>query len=124
MPFKDLEVRKLKHREYSKKWYEANKKLVLKRNSKRKKAYRADWAVYKASKSCTKCGVSHPAVIDFHHVIRENKRSVPMLIKHGRYAAAIEEAENKCIPLCANCHRMLHWKETRIKKLWNKVVGR
>ena len=26
------------------------------------------------------------------------------------------EEVNKCIPLCANCHRILHWNEEVIKK--------
>lgn len=78
-----------------------------------KKEYRAKWQEYKSSKSCTKCGVSHPAVLDFHHVIRFEKRSIPQLINRRQYSLAIREAEEKCIPLCANCHRMLHWKENR-----------
>lgn len=111
MPYKDPVKRKAKHKIYSEKWYANNKELIANRNRERKKKYRADWLLYKASKSCTKCGLSHVATIDFHHVVRENKVAIPSLVKAGRYAAAIREAEEKCIPLCANCHRILHWEE-------------
>lgn len=124
MPYKDPVKRKAKHREYSKRWYEGHKKLVLDRNRERKKGHRKAWIKYKSSKSCTKCGISHPAVLDFHHVIRENKKSVPMLLKHGRYAAAIREAETKCIPLCSNCHRMLHWGEHKRRQAWDRLIGK
>ena len=124
MPFKDLKTRKEKHKEYSKRWYEQNKELVLTRNRVRKDKYRKAWTKYKATKSCTKCGMSHPAVIDFHHVIRENKQAVPLLIRQGRYSAAIREAEDKCIPLCANCHRMLHWKEHKRSRMWDWMVSK
>ena len=116
MPYKDPAIRKAKHKEYSKKWYEANKKIVAKRGKVRKKEYRKKWLEYKASKACKKCGVSHPAVLDFHHVIRFEKKSIPQLINRRQYAMAIREAEEKCIPLCANCHRMLHWNESRRRK--------
>jgi hypothetical protein len=115
MPYKDPEIKKQKHKEYSKRWYETNKKLVAMRGKVRKKEYRKKWLEYKSAKSCTKCGISHPAVLDFHHVIRFEKQSIPQLINRRQYARAIREAEEKCIPLCANCHRMLHWKELKGK---------
>jgi hypothetical protein len=74
------------------------------------------WDEFKASQKCTHCGLQHPAVIDFHHVIRgPDKKSVNKLVADGRFAAARKEVE-KCIPLCSNCHRMLHWKEAQETK--------
>ena len=82
--------------------------------ARRKKEQRNRWEAYRADKACAHCGFSHPAVIDFHHVIRQNKQSVnDLAVKHGKVSAAIREAEEKCIPLCANCHRILHWQERR-----------
>jgi predicted HNH restriction endonuclease len=31
------------------------------------------------------------------------------------------EETKKCIPLCANCHRILHWEEAKQKKLLRKA---
>ena len=82
--------------------------------ARRKREQKARWDTYRAKHSCAHCGFSHPAVIDFHHVIRENKRSVNDLVtRHSNVDEAIREAEEKCIPLCANCHRILHWQERR-----------
>jgi predicted HNH restriction endonuclease len=48
-------------------------------------------------------------------VDRTDKQSVHFLVKNYRFAAAMEEIK-KCIPLCANCHRILHWEERETHK--------
>ena len=117
MPYKDPEVKKAKHREYAKKWYNNNKKQHQAGVLKVKKKARERWIEFKASQKCSHCGASHPAIIDFHHVIRDKtKRSVNRLAADNKYRAAHEEIK-KCIPLCSNCHRVLHWDEAQAKKL-------
>ena len=92
-------------------WYQRNKEKQKATSAKNKRMYRQKWLEYKTSLSCVHCGAQHPAIIDFHHIIRdENKRSVNRLIANGAYNAVFEEIK-KCIPLCANCHRILHWDE-------------
>jgi hypothetical protein len=54
-------------------------------------------------------------IIDFHHVDRTDKQSVHFLVKNYQFAAAMEEIK-KCIPLCSNCHRILHWEERETYK--------
>lgn len=118
MPYKDPALRKEKHRAYSKKWYLNNRKAQIVKTTKRKDRVRVLWIEYKSKQKCSHCGVQHPAVIDFHHVIKEGKKSVNKLIgERNSLKAAIREAEEKCIPLCANCHRILHWNEHRRKAL-------
>ena len=56
------------------------------------------------------CGFSHPAVIDFHHPEAKGETKVNEYTRSGQWKRAYEEAE-KCIPLCANCHRIHHWNE-------------
>jgi predicted HNH restriction endonuclease len=49
-------------------------------------------------------------------VDRTDKQSVHhFLVKNYRFAAAMEEIK-KCIPLCSNCHRILHWEERETYK--------
>jgi predicted HNH restriction endonuclease len=116
VPFKDLEQRKARQKEYSKSWYEKNRGQHIARVAKNNRARRDKWLEFKSQLSCSKCGAKHPAIIDFHHVIRdETYRSVFRLASAGRLAAAIEETK-KCIPLCANCHRILHFDETAERK--------
>jgi hypothetical protein len=63
---------------------------------------------------CASCGFDqHMSAMDMHHV--ENKDvEIANLITHvtltlavGRIEALLREAA-KCVPLCSNCHRMLH----------------
>ena len=111
MPLVDKEERKKYFREYHKKWYAKNREKVIARVTKTKKKNRVEWLKFKASLSCAHCGFSHPAVIDFHHVVRDGtKLDVNRLVGANCYARAYEEIK-KCKPLCANCHRILHWDE-------------
>lgn len=117
MPYKDPEVKKARQKAYSKTYYEKNRQLVIISNNKRKRSVSQRWLAFKARQKCYHCGAKHPAIIDFHHVIRDKtKRSVNDLVnsKHN-YRAAMEEIK-KCIPLCSNCHRILHWKEKAVTK--------
>jgi citrate lyase alpha subunit len=117
MPYKDPKVRQIKQAVYKKRHYEKNREAHIQRSAINKRKQKKIWDEFKASQKCSHCGVQHTAVIDFHHVIRDkDKRSVNKLVANGRFAAAMEEIQ-KCIPLCANCHRMLHWEETqKVKK--------
>jgi hypothetical protein len=118
MPYKDANVKKLKHAEYSRKHYVSNIEENKARSAKLKRDKRIEWHKFKALFKCTNCGFSHPAAIDFHHVDRENHRSVNVLARNGNYRGAMEEIK-KCIALCANCHRIHHYEE-RIKKKMRK----
>lgn len=120
-PYKDEKLRRERQREYSRRWYLSNKDRVRTAVRLRKKEQKERWDAYRAQHACSHCGFSHPAVIDFHHVIRTNKRSVnDLAIRQGNVNAAIREASEKCIPLCSNCHRILHWRERGGIKLERK----
>jgi hypothetical protein len=115
MPYKDKEVKKAKHKEYSRKHYVNNQektKLATKTTKTREKA---KWYLYKSTLKCEHCGFNHIAALDFHHEDPATKtESVHRLISNGQYGKAYEELK-KCIVLCANCHR-IHHHEDRIKK--------
>ena len=111
MPNKDNSTRKTKQKQYSKNWYLRNRKERIRKSREQKDKIRKIWTAYKAKQKCAHCGMQHHAVIDFHHVIKKNKKAVNKLIGRGKVRSAITEAEEKCIPLCSNCHRIHHWKE-------------
>ena len=115
MPYKDENVRKLKHAEYSRDYYIKNGDKVRKRAAELKREKRVAWSKFKGTFKCANCGFSHPVVIDFHHVDRTNHRSVNLLAQQGKYKEAREEIK-KCIALCANCHRIHHHEERLEKK--------
>lgn len=116
MPFKDPEERKRRQRGYSAKFYSNNKALSQQRTKDSSRVRKRKWDAFKASLSCTACGVKHPAVIDFHHVDPSTKTAaVHTFIQDGRFAAAYEEVK-KCVALCANCHRIHHYNEHQATK--------
>ena len=110
MPYKD--PKDPRRKEVARKHYVANKQKVLVANAKHRKNKRAEWQAFKATLSCTKCGFSHPAAIDFHHVFKLDYRSVNKLAQQGLYKQARAEIK-KCIVLCANCHRIHHHEEKK-----------
>lgn len=104
-----------KQKEWSKKHYEENKKAYIKRADIKKKEKRKEWEEFKNTLSCTQCGETHPATLDFHHVIRDpSNRKVHRLIANGSIVKAMEEIK-KCVVLCANCHRKHHYDEYKGK---------
>jgi hypothetical protein len=53
------------------------------------------------------------AALDFHHTKAEDKDGiVSELVRSGKFKKAKAEAE-KCIVLCANCHRIHHYEEKK-----------
>lgn len=118
MPYKDLAVKRAKHKEYSKKYYEANKEKVIATSGKIKRQKRAEFAEFKSRLACTKCGENHPATLDFHHVVpNPANKKINDLVRAGRFSFAMEEIMEKCIVLCSNCHRKHHYEENKTKKM-------
>ena len=113
MPTKDP----VKKKEIARKHYLKNAAVIKANTKKNKDRYRQQWREYKSTLSCVHCGESHPATFDFHHVIRapDNKK-VNKLLTNGNYKAALKEIEERCIVLCANCHRILHDMEYQEKR--------
>ena len=62
---------------------------------------------YKGNR-CARCqGEFHPAVYDFHHIDMETKEADPGSLMHRKWSRLKIELD-KCILLCANCHRLTH----------------
>jgi hypothetical protein len=66
---------------------------------------------YKGGK-CEDCGGEfHISVFEFHHKDPKEKDGSPAALRNytwERYKAEID----KCALLCANCHRLRHWKQS------------
>lgn len=59
---------------------------------------------------CAICGYSKcDAALEFHHTNPEDKK-FQVTARTTGYKKIVEEL-NKCILLCANCHREIHWGE-------------
>ena len=60
---------------------------------------------------CSNCGDDRWYVIDFHH-IKDKEFELSYMVRSGFSLKRIKEEMRKCIPLCANCHRELHYIES------------
>ncbi len=110
MPLKDPE----KRRAFRRKWYSENK-TSEKAHVKRRKLEIKKWSQeYKSNLKCINCGESHPASIDFHHKTGEKEHSISKLVAEGYSVERIKKELDKCIVLCANCHRKEHFKNNKL----------
>ena len=67
-----------------------------------------DWYIeLKKTLKCSKCSESRWYVLDFHYSNGKKDSNISMIVKTQSKARTLKEIE-KCIVLCANCHRELH----------------
>lgn len=91
-------------------YYYKNREEEIERSNKRKQKIR-EWYrnEIKPQYQCVECGEDHPATIDFHHPEGiEKGDSISTLLSNSASKQRILEEIKRCIPLCANCHRILH----------------
>lgn len=95
------------------------------RNSKGEQTYRSDCKkcqhLYDANRyavrhtfedaqrtKCAKCGETRKELLHFHHIDPTQKKFT--IGKTRNYSLEkIQEEINKCIVLCASCHKKFHW---------------
>ena len=64
---------------------------------------------FKVSAGCAVCGENYPFALDFHHLDPSEKEAGLSTIQaRGWRIERVQEEIDKCIVLCANCHRKLH----------------
>lgn len=87
----------------------------------RKRAELRRWYVeYKSNLTCSVCEENHPATLEFHHKDPSTKimeigtmvSSVPKFSKEK-----IISEMDKCLVICSNCHKKLHWNESHTAKV-------
>jgi len=113
MPCKDPEKRRAYSREYNKRQYALNPEVHRQRVQDRKDRIKAEYAAYKATLRCLQCGENHIGCLEFHHPDPSVKEGNPssLICQSGRTFERVKKELEKCIVLCANCHRKLHWQD-------------
>ena len=92
--------------------YNSNKNYYKQRNINRKIEFREWIDDLKSSLKCEHCGENHPATLDFHHSNpNEKENNISNMVKDGFSKENILKEMKKCIILCSNCHRKLHWEQ-------------
>ena len=86
--------------------------------SRSKEAKKRNWSRIfdKFGRKCMVCGVEseHP-IYEFHHHNKEGKEANISRILHHSWEKVSREVE-KCILVCANCHRIIHDIERKRKR--------
>jgi hypothetical protein len=99
---------------YRKEYYEKNKDFVMKKVKERKDTLRKFVFNSKLNKRCKLCGYTgHPVSLDYHHEDDTKEFAIAEGHKYGYSINKIKEEIKKCIILCANCHRTLHYQLLR-----------
>jgi hypothetical protein len=107
---------KMCKKEYDKKWYKNNQRrrdLLNERGRERCKRNMEFIRNYKISKGCKICGYNKTYyALEFHHETDDKKYTVSKM-KTLSIKTVMKEIE-KCIVICANCHREIHHEKHEI----------
>ena len=98
-------------KKYDKDYYQNNRDKIQKSNKAYKLKIRKWFKEYKKTLECTQCGESHWACLEFHHPHNNKDKAVSNMAAAGYSKNRIMKEINKCVVLCANCHRKVHHKE-------------
>lgn len=98
-------------REYSQQHYRANSESYKKRILADKRKKKEFINEVKASSKCSICGESRPWCLEFHHLDGEDK-DFNIGDTYRNYGIdRLKNEMSKCIIVCANCHKDIHYKE-------------
>lgn len=101
-----------KRNEYMKKWYQKNKRHIREYERNRRKSRKNYVDNLKKKNNCVICGYSDYRALEYHHKDPNNKTlGIFRMVSTGYTVKRIKEEIKKCILVCSNCHRILHWQE-------------
>lgn len=90
-------------------WYYKNRDWRQDVKNQRKARLRRWLYEYKRDEcECVRCGETHPACLDFHHV-EEKTMDISRMVNHGFSKESIRQEMDACVIICANCHRKEHY---------------
>lgn len=92
---------KICHSSYMKQKYQEKKNIVQE---------------LKSQCRCAKCGDNRGYVLEYHHVNPEEKENTIARLTSNNYTLdKVYDEIQKCIVLCANCHREFHYLNSKDK---------
>lgn len=95
---------------YDSKRYGEKKSQIISLKKERRDFNKKWFSSYKENLVCSKCGEDHPACLEFHHIDGNTKENdISTLVVQGYSLEKIEDEIKKCVVLCSNCHKKLHF---------------
>ena len=73
--------------------------------------------------ACEKCGETRIHVLDFHHINPDEKNFTIGALKKGSEEILLAEIQ-KCVCLCANCHRDFHHLERTVQMTLQEYLNK
>ena len=90
-------------------YYEKNKEEIYKKRLIKRRSIKLELIKLLGGK-CKFCGYKKcPNALEFHHNTFRKEKNLSVFIKNSSKQKSLKESK-KCILLCANCHRELHYK--------------
>ena len=112
MKNKNIKSKRKKHSIYMSAWYKKNKEKWNIYRKKHQKEMKEWFLEYKKNLKCIKCGFDKHPALDFHHIDKNSKdRGIAKMLESNMSKKSIIMEIEKCIVLCSNCHRILHYEE-------------
>ncbi len=97
-------------------WYYKNRQHRIEIKEKRRQSlHRWFYELKRDEFECSQCGESRPPALDFHHPNKKDK-SVSKMVNDGHSKDSIREEIDRCLVLCANCHRKAHSKASNLSE--------
>ena len=90
-------------------WWQKNKEDQRAKQRENKRQRKIEAIAYKGGKCSTCGGEFHPAAFEFHHINPKEKDRDPSKMM-GMSKEKLFAELDKCVLLCANCHRLEHHK--------------
>lgn len=104
-------------RAYDRAWYakqsESKKKQIVQVKTERRRRIRRQLNEFKKTLKCSRCPENDFACLDFHHTDDNKEISVGDAQMFGWSFERLMKEIEKCVVLCANCHRKHHYKHRR-----------
>lgn len=122
MPLKDpikrreYEKNRMKNKRNTNQEFKEKTNQYTRNNIKKRAKDRYDF-INKFKDKCIHCGESRQICLDFHHTNPTKKEFNIIQMAHNGYSVDIILKElEKCVILCANCHRIEHERLKNIKE--------
>ena len=96
-------------RQRSKHHYNENKQYYFDKAKRHDKLFQEWYKEFMLDKKCENCGEDHWATLDWHHLNGEEKENTISRLRSNTSKRRLLEEVEKCICLCSNCHRILHY---------------